>query len=246
MGTPISPKLRLDRYLAEAGLGSRSHVAALVRRGTVAVAGVIVRDPAFKLVLGEPVTANGVSVSWKASFHRLLHKPGDTVTSTVSSDGPSVLGCLPPAERERGWMPVGRLDLDTTGLLLLTTDGELAHRLTHPRWKVEKRYEALLARPVTPEDVAAFAHGLSIDGERWLPAELLPGDDPHLASVILREGRYHQVKRMFGARGNAVLRLHRAAFGPLTLPSELAPGESRELGADEEAALYRSVELHPP
>lgn len=236
-------KIRLDRYLSGAGLGSRSQVAALVRRGSVSVADALVRDPAFRLVPGAWVSVNGAPVCWKPSYHRLLHKPGGTVTSTVSSDGPSVLGCLPPDVQDRGWMPVGRLDLDTTGLLLLTTDGELAHRLTHPRWKVEKRYEVLLAQPVTTEDVETFAQGLSIEGERWLPAELFREADSHRATVTLREGRYHQVKRMFGSRGNTVLSLHRAAFGPLALTPDLARGASRELLPDEESALYAAVGL---
>jgi 16S rRNA pseudouridine516 synthase len=153
-----------------------------------------------------------------------------------------VLGALPAGERDRAWMPVGRLDLDTTGVLLLTTDGELAHRLTHPRWKVAKRYRALLEQPATPADIEAFAQGISVDGERWLPAELVVGADPRDAWVTLREGRYHQVKRMFGVRGNRVLRLHREAFGPVELPADLAVGGSRDLTAGERQALYAAVE----
>lgn len=234
--------MRLDKLLADLGRGSRREVTALVRRGAVTVDAVVVRDPARHV---DPrsmgVAVDGVALVWRSAHHRLLNKPAGTVTSTVDHDGPPVVALLD--EPHLPWMPVGRLDRDTEGLLLLTTDGELAHRLTHPRWKVDKTYEATLAAPATAEDVAAFRDGLPLGDERLLPAELAWDADPAQVRVVLREGRYHQVKRMFVARGNRVLSLRRVAFGPLSLPAELAAGEARPLTAAEEQAVYAAVGL---
>ena len=234
------PTIRLDKLLANAGIGSRREVSAIIRAGRVTVDGVIVTDTGAH-VAGD-VAVDGTPVEARKHHHRLLNKPRGYVTSTVDHDGPAVTSLV----EERAWMPVGRLDMDTEGLLLLTTDGDLAHRLTHPKYKVDKTYAASLARPAKKADVTAFAEGLPWgDEDTLLPATLAWGDDPTQVTVVLREGRFHQVKRMFVARENEVLALTRVRFGPLAL-GELAVGEARLLTRDEERSLYEAVKMRYP
>ncbi|WP_038058395.1 pseudouridine synthase [Thermus amyloliquefaciens] len=230
---------RLDRLLARLGLGSRKEVARLVRAGRVRVAGEVVRDPGFHVPEGVPLELDGKPLAVRRHHHVLLHKPAGYVTSR--SEGPSVYALL-QGFPTRDLSPVGRLDKDTEGLLLFTTHGELLHRLTHPRHKVEKRYLVHLERPATAEDQEAFRQGLFLDGARLLPAELSWDQDPTRVELVLREGRFHQVKRMFQARGNRVLYLKRLSLGPLEL-GDLPQGEARYLTPEEEAALYRAVGL---
>lgn len=230
---------RLDRLLARLGLGSRKEVARLVRAGRVLVAGAEVRDPGFHVPEEAEVQLDGQPLLLRRHHHVLLHKPRGFVTSRT--EGPSVYALL-RGFPTRDLSPVGRLDKDAEGLLLFTTDGELLHRLTHPRHKVEKRYLVRLERPVGPRDREAFLEGLFLDGKKTLPAELTPLEDPTWAEVVLLEGRFHQVKRMFGARGNRVLYLKRLALGPLEL-GDLPPGKARPLTKAEEEALYRAVGL---
>ncbi|GAB5603074.1 pseudouridine synthase [Thermus sp. FJN-A] len=232
---------RLDRLLARLGLGSRKEVARLVRRGGVRVLGQVVRDPGFHVPEGASLEVEGRPLEVRRHLHVLLHKPRGFVTSRI--EGPSVYALL-QGFPTRDLSPVGRLDKDAEGLLLFTTDGLLLHRLTHPRHKVEKRYLVRLERPVEPRDQEAFLEGLILDGKRTLPAELHPLEDPTWAEVVLKEGRFHQVKRMFQARGNRVLYLKRLALGPLGL-GDLPLGEARPLTEAEEGALYRAVGLRP-
>ncbi|WP_041433672.1 pseudouridine synthase [Thermus sp. CCB_US3_UF1] len=230
---------RLDRLLARLGLGSRKEVARLVRGGRVRVAGEEVRDPGCHVPPGATVELDGKPLRVRRHHHVLLHKPAGYVTSRT--EGPSVYALL-EGFPTRDLSPVGRLDKDTEGLLLFTTHGELLHRLTHPRHKVAKRYLVHLLHPATEADRQAFAEGLVLEGERLLPALLAWGEDPTRVELTLLEGRFHQVKRMFAARGNRVLYLKRLALGPLGLEG-LARGEARYLTPEEEAALYRAVGL---
>lgn len=230
---------RLDKLLARLGLGSRKEVAHLVRSGRVEVEGRVIRDPAFHVPPGARLEVDGEPLVLRHHHHILLHKPAGYVTSR--REGPSVYALL-EGFPTRDLSPVGRLDKDTEGLLLFTTDGELLHRLTHPRHKVEKRYLVHLERPATREDREAFREGLVLEGRRLLPAELSWDQDPTRVELVLREGRFHQVKRMFGARGNRVLYLKRLSLGPLTL-GDLPLGQARYLSREEEEALYRGVGL---
>lgn len=232
---------RLDRLLARLGLGSRKEVARLVRAGRVLVAGEAVRDPGFHVPEEAEVRLDGKPLLLRRHHHVLLHKPSGYVTSRA--EGPSVYALL-QGFPTRDLSPVGRLDKDAEGLLLFTTDGELLHRLTHPRHKVKKRYLVHLEKPVNPEDQRAFREGILLEGRKTLPAELIPLKDPTWAEVVLLEGRFHQVKRMFLARGNRVVYLKRLALGPLAL-GDLPRGEARPLTPGEEAALYQAVGLSP-
>lgn len=235
---------RLDKLLAGTGKWSRREVKALVRQGLVRVDGRLAAsaedkcDPAAAVV-----TVAGETVALHRFTYVLLHKPAGLLTATEDRKQPTVLDLLPPELRRIGLAPVGRLDKDTEGLLLLTNDGELAHRLLSPKYHVEKRYFARVDGELSATDAEAFARGMTLgDGLECLPAglELLPG---HACIVTLREGKFHQVKRMLAARGAPVLYLKRLSMGPLTLDDSLAAGAYRLLRAEEISALYRVCDL---
>ncbi|MBO1435913.1 pseudouridine synthase [Meiothermus sp. CFH 77666] len=236
-------KERLDKVLGHLGVGTRKEIHKLARAGLITVDGQVITDAAFKF---DPALSRievaGEALVYQTFFYVMLNKPAGYVTSTRDPHGIPITALLSEEWQRSDWMPVGRLDKDTEGLLLLTTDGELLHRLTHPRWKVAKRYYVELAAPATPEDVAVFASGtLELEGEPLQPAELFIGPDPHKVELVIREGKFHQVKRMFAARGNQVTYLKRVAFGPLKLPPNLEPGAFRPLHPEEIAALYGVV-----
>lgn len=239
-------KLRLDKLLGHMGFGSRKELKDLVRTRQVRVGGRPVADPGLLIdTATDEVTVKGQPVQYQLHFWVLLHKPGGVITATEDPRQQTVLDVLPPELRHRELFPVGRLDKDTEGLLLLTTDGDLAHRLLAPKWHVPKRYWARLAEPLHQGDIEAFAAGIVLeDGTECLPAILAP-DGPDAAFVTVEEGKYHQVKRMFGARGNRVAYLKRLTMGPLTL-GDLPLGSARPLSGDEVAAVYEAVGLNVP
>jgi 16S rRNA pseudouridine516 synthase len=242
-------KMRLDRALANSGYGSRSEIRKLIRLGQVTVAGEVIRDPAFPLggPAAETVRISGQERLLHDHLTVMLNKPAGCVTAMEDSRLPTVADLLPPAWVRTGLVPVGRLDRDTTGLLLLTNDGTLNHRLASPRWGVWKIYRFRYDGPEwTPGDVAAFAAGLTLpDGRRLKPARLVPRSGG-VADLMLHEGKFHQVKRMVRTCGREVTRLHRHTFGPLTLDENLAAGASRLLTADETKALRAAVQMDEP
>lgn len=235
---------RLDKLLAGTGKWSRREVKALVRQGLVRVDGRLAASAEDKLdPAAAIITVAGETISLRRFTYVLLHKPAGVLTATEDRKQPTVLDLLPPELRRIGLAPVGRLDKDTEGLLLLTNDGELAHRLLSPKYHVEKRYLARVDGELSATDAEAFARGMTLgDGLECLPAglELLPG---HACIVTLREGKFHQVKRMLAARGAPVLYLKRLSMGPLTLDDSLAAGAYRLLRAEEILALYRACGL---
>lgn len=235
---------RLDKLLAGTGKWSRREVKALVRQGLVRVDGRLAASAEDKLdPAAAIITVAGETVALHRFTYVLLHKPAGVLTATEDRKQPTVLDLLPPELRRIGLAPVGRLDKDTEGLLLLTNDGELAHRLLSPKYHVEKRYFARVDGELSAADAEAFARGMTLgDGLECLPAglELLPG---HACIVTLREGKFHQVKRMLAARGAPVLYLKRLSMGPLTLDDSLAAGAYRLLRTEEILALYRACGL---
>lgn len=234
-------KMRLDRWLATVSAGSRSEVKQWIRGGQAAVNGRVILDPALSFETEKDSLAlNGKALDGRVTRHVMLHKPAGILTAARDAKQPTVMDLLPPVYRSIGCMPVGRLDKDTTGLLLLTCDGELNHRLLSPGRHVEKRYRALTDGTLTQEDAEAFAAGMDLGDFTAQPAKLtILG--PSLAEVIIAEGKFHQVKRMFEAVGKEVLELHRSAFGPLELDPSLAEGQWRELTAEEEKALREAA-----
>lgn len=231
---------RLDKLLAGTGKWSRREVKALVRQGLVRVDGRLAASAEDKLdPAAAVVTVAGETISLRRFTYVMLHKPAGALTATEDRKQPTVLDLLPPELRRVGLAPVGRLDKDTEGLLLLTNDGELAHRLLSPKYHVDKRYLARVDGELSAADAEAFARGMTLgDGLECLPAglEILPD---HVCIVTLREGKFHQVKRMLAARGAPVLYLKRLSMGPLTLDDSLAAGAYRLLCAEEISALYR-------
>lgn len=235
---------RLDKLLAGTGKWSRREVKALVRQGLVRVDGRLAASAEDKLdPAAAVVTVAGETISLCRFTYVMLHKPAGVLTATEDRKQPTVLDLLPPELRRIGLAPVGRLDKDTEGLLLLTNDGELAHRLLSPKYHVDKRYLARVDGELSAADTEAFARGMTLgDGLECLPAglEVLPD---RVCIVTLREGKFHQVKRMLAARGAPVLYLKRLSMGPLTLDDSLAAGAYRLLRAEEISALYRACGL---
>ena len=235
---------RLDKVLAATGRWSRREVKLLVKQGQVRVNGAAASSAEEKL---DPetaaVTVGGQTVVLQKHTYIMLHKPAGVLSATEDSRQKTVLELLPPELRRRGLSPVGRLDKDTEGLLLLTDDGELAHRLLSPKYHVDKRYYAEVDGLLGPADADAFAKGMTLDdGLVCLPAGLkLCGSGACI--VTLQEGKFHQVKRMLAFRGAPVRYLKRLAMGPLTLDPSLETGAFRELTAAEVSALRKTAGL---
>lgn len=232
--------MRLDKLLARLGEASRSGCRELLNAGRVRVNGETVRSGAYPVPEGAAVTLDGQALDCRMDRYLMMNKPAGVLTAKEDARQRTVMDLLPPAYASLGCMPVGRLDKDTTGLLLLTTDGELAHRLISPARHVDKVYEALVEGALQPTDVEAFAAGLPLGDFTALPAklEILA---PDRGRVTVREGKFHQVKRMFGAVGKPVKELRRLCFGPLSLDEALEPGAYRELNEEETAALYAAA-----
>ncbi len=232
--------LRLDKYLADAGVGTRSQVKQMIRKGQIAINGEPVKKPDQK-VDGEKdkIEVMGKEIRYQKYRYLLLHKPSGYVSATEDKKEQTVLSLL-PEELRKDLFPVGRLDKDTEGLLLLTNDGALAHRLLSPKKHVNKTYYALVQGRVTDEDQAAFLQGVDIGDEKdTLPAqlEILEAAEESRILLTIQEGRFHQVKRMFEARGKKVVYLKRISMGPLALEEGLKPGDYRELTEEEQEAL---------
>ena len=232
---------RLDKFLVSQNIGSRKEAARLVRGGAVTVNGQTVKDPAQKLDPAvDLVTVDGREVAYRKHLYIMMNKPAGVLSATEDKHAPTVLDLLPPDLQRRGLFPAGRLDKDTTGLLLITDDGDFAHRMLAPKSHVYKRYQAVTERPVTQEDVEAFAAGIRRGELQFAPARLRSGEEGGrpVALVEIREGKFHQVKRMFEATGNRVLELRRLAVGGLVLDPSLGPGECRLLSEEEAASVF--------
>ena len=227
--------MRIDKYLANMNVGSRKEVHLLIKKGIVAVNGVTVKTPKQQVKESDQVTVNGDAVAYQKYHYFLLNKPKGVLSATEDRSQPTVISLLAPQDRYQGIVPVGRLDKDTTGLLLLTNDGQLNHELLAPNKHVDKIYRAKIAGVADDETVKTFEAGMTLgDGTKLQPAELkiLSQDEEHGRSTIeikIREGKYHQIKRMFGAVGMKVVELERISMGDLTLPANLKRGEYLEL-----------------
>lgn len=224
--------MRLDKFLADAGLGTRTEVKSLIKKGRISVNGEIAKKPELKI---EPETdriaADGEELSYQEHFYYMLHKPAGVVSATEDGRFETVLDLLDVPFKKK-LFPVGRLDRDTEGLLLLTDDGELAHQLLSPKKKVGKVYYAKVEGVVTQEDISAFKAGLKLEeGFITRPAELTIISEGEISEIklLIYEGKFHQVKRMFEAVGKKVIYLKRLSMGSLSLDEGLLPGESRPL-----------------
>ena len=237
--------VRLDKFLSQSGERSRSEAVKAVRAGQVRVNGTPVRDPATKINETDVVTLAGEVVGDDAMQYYLFYKPSGVLTAARDSRAETVMDLLPEALSRRKVLPVGRLDKDTTGLLILTNDGALAHSLLDPKRHVWKRYIATVEGRLDEEDVQAFAEGIPLKDFTAKPAQLRileAGESQSRAEVEVREGKFHQVKRMFGARGHEVTALHRSSFGPLTIPEGMQVGEHIRLSEEQVELLRRAVQ----
>ncbi len=230
---------RLDKIIASQGQYSRSDVKKLIKQGRVTLDGIVVKSGDIK---ADPVKAviaiDGRVLSYKKHIYIMLNKPKGVISATEDPTQPTVIDLVPEALRREGLFPAGRLDGDTTGFVLITDDGDFAHRILSPKNHIMKTYIATLQREVTVQDIAAFKKGIELkDGTLCLEAEISPleGTVP-MAQVKICEGKYHQVKRMFAALGNKVLELRRVKMGELSLDESLAEGQCREI-TDEELIL---------
>lgn len=241
--------IRIDKLLCEMGFGSRSAVKSDIKKGCVTVGSVTVNRPETKIDTEKDIVFyNGAEIKYSKYEYYMLHKPAGCITATHDGREKTVMDYFLESRRE-GFFPVGRLDRDTEGLLLITNDGELAHRLLSPAKHVEKIYYAEVEGEVTDETVKMFAGGIDIgDDKPALPAglEIITSkcntgiqECNSKVRVTITEGRYHQVKRMFEAAGCRVTYLKRLSMGPVWLDGGLAPGEYRKLCGDELDALMQ-------
>lgn len=229
--------MRLDKFLCESTDLTRSLAKAALKQGEITVNGDVVKHGTHVVGEADVVEWQGERLSLIGLRYIMLNKPAGYECTNKTSQYPMVMELLDVDKRDR-LHTVGRLDVDTTGLLLITDDGQWTHRVISPRHRCDKVYLATLAEPVSTDAIGIFARGMQLDGEDkpTLPAEL-EIVDPHTARLTIQEGKYHQVKRMFGALGNRVVSLHRERIGSVALDPDLEPGESRYLTEAEVAEL---------
>ena len=234
--------MRIDKYLANMQNISRQEIKKYIKNNCVLVDGKIITDPGFKVDPEKAnVTLNGKTIRYEKNRYIMMNKPAGVVSATHDDNDTTVIDLL-PKELGKDMFPVGRLDKDTVGLLILTNDGELSHRLLSPRNHVEKTYCLKTDLPLDDTDVLAFADGIELkDGTGLLPARLMINDeDKTEATVIISEGKYHQIKRMIASRGKKVLFLKRVSMGPIMLDPKLKEGSFRTLDDTEIALLKNS------
>lgn len=223
--------MRLDRYLANAGIGTRKEVKQLIKRKTVTVNNVVITDVDYNVEFSNVVSVDNQIIEYKEFYYILLNKPKGYISATYDDYHQVVLDLLPQYKKYKV-APVGRLDIDTTGVILLTNHGYLSHTLTSPKNHVNKTYIAEVNHPLKNDLIDKFKKGVELDdGYKCLPADLTIIDEYH-AKLIIHEGKFHQVKRMFKAFGYEVINLDRLSFDILTHDS-LALGEYRELTIEE-------------
>jgi 16S rRNA pseudouridine516 synthase len=236
---------RLDKILSNLGYGSRKEIKGIVRRGMVSVDGETVKDSGILInPESSEIIVNGEKIMYRKYIYLMMNKPDGVISATFDNRDETVVDLLDVQHSVFNPFPVGRLDKDTVGLLMLTNDGELNHRLISPKWHVDKVYYAKIDKEVVEGDIEAFEKGIVLDDEyKCLPAGLKilsSGEDGAEVEVTLQEGKFHQVKRMFQSLGKNVVYLKRIKFGPLDLDEELEEGEYREL-TEEEIALLKSI-----
>lgn len=229
--------MRLDKYLAQMGAGTRSELKKAIRAGRVTVNGVPVKDASAHVREEDEICLGGQKIAYEQYVYYMMNKPAGVISATDDPRQRTVLDLIEGQQR-KGLFPVGRLDKDTEGLLLITNDGGLAHRLLSPKHHVDKVYFVRLDGPVGMAERRLFGEGLKVDETLTaMPADLQILGPQSEVKVTIREGKFHQVKRMFAAVGREVLYLKRLSMGPLTLDESLAPGAYRRLTQEEESAI---------
>lgn len=234
--------MRLDKFLTMQGIGSRSEVKKLIKKGDISVNERTVQQPEYQLQIKngnmtDIVICNGKRLTYEKYVYYMLNKPAGFVSATEDFENKTVIELI--KESQKGLFPVGRLDKDTEGLLLITNDGNLGHALLSPKKHVEKQYYVMVREKLTKQNISEFAQGITIHDKakqealvKLMPAQLEIIDDFH-CSVTIHEGKYHQIKRMFSAIGNEVLYLKRIRMGMISLDETLELGKYRRLNEKE-------------
>lgn len=236
--------MRLDKFVADAAQLTRSAARSLIAKGRVTVNGQVCKKADCALREGDSVCADGKPLACEEYVYIMLNKPAGVVSASTDGRDKTVVDLVGGAFPRRQLFPAGRLDKTSTGFVLLTDDGAFAHDILAPKRHVPKTYRVVLDTPVTDEMVKAFAAGVTLaDGQRMQPARLIPDEaDPFAATVVLRQGVYHQIKRMFGVLDAGVDQLHRTAIGGLALDEGLAPGAWRLITPEEKALIQAGGE----
>lgn len=229
--------IRLDKALVHMGVCTRSETKKLIRAGKISVNGETARKADMKIAEGSQIDVDGFSVIYQDMVYLMLNKPAGVISATQGSQE-TVLDLIDLPVKDL--FPIGRLDKDTTGLLVLSNDGPLAHQLLSPAHHVEKEYEVVLKKPVREEDIQRIAEGIQDGADTFLPARYMPSDETH-GRIILQEGKYHEIKRMFARCENEVIGLKRIRMKNLVLDESLAPGEYRSLTEEEITELKRPL-----
>lgn len=235
---------RLDKVISNLGYGSRKEVKAMARKGLIQVDGETIKDSSMLVDPEEAnIVVNGEEIFYREYIYLLMNKPDGVISATYDSREETVIDLLEVEHQVFEPFPVGRLDKDTVGLLLLTNDGELNHRLISPKYHVDKVYHAKIDKKVTEDDVIKFKKGITIDDGYTCKEALLKilsaSDEGSEIELTIQEGKFHQVKRMFEAVGKKVTYLKRISFGGITLDEDLEEGEYRELTQEELDLLYK-------
>ncbi|WP_025729520.1 pseudouridine synthase [Atopobacter phocae] len=233
--------MRLDKFLSHVGLGSRKEVKVLLKKGKITVNGQAIKQPQINVnEYDDDIRFDDEVLVYRLHDYFIMNKPADVLSATVDAVDATVIDLLQDNDYRDNLFPVGRLDKDTTGLLLITNNGQLAHQLLSPKRHVKKVYRALVKGPLPSDVEEQFQSGLMLDGEQLQPAliTVLNNYQEEVdVEVTITEGKYHQVKRMFELVGSKVYQLERIAMGPLTLPSDLERGTYRRLTLEEEQLL---------
>ena len=233
--------MRIDKFLVSQNIGTRKEVQKLIRSKLVEINGDVVTKSDLKIdEENDEVVVNGEKIQYSQYVYLVMNKPSGYVSATSDRDEPTVIDLVPMELRRKGIFPAGRLDKDTTGLLIITDDGEFAHRMLSPKKHVNKKYVAELDGEVTQDMVDSFKKGITFkDGTACLPATLIPeGNNPQKAQVIIKEGKFHQVKKMFLTQGLRVKTLKRVAIGGFVLPENLPLGQCRPMLEEEKQLIF--------
>ena len=235
---------RLDKILASQGTLSRRVVKEIIKKGRVTLNGTVVRDSAVKVDLNtDNVAIDGEQISLKKHVYIMMNKPQGVISASDSEDDKTVVDLVPDQLFRKGLFPAGRLDKDTTGFVLITDDGDFAHKILSPKNHIFKTYLARLEHELNADDIKMLEKGITLaDGTTLKEAkvEVIENTNTPLIKIMICEGKYHQVKRMFAATGNKVVELHRSKMGELDLDPDLKPGECREITAEELNKVQKS------
>lgn len=235
-------KERLDKIISSQFNISRSEAKVSIRRGQVLVGGTVAKDSGMLVTPEtEQIIFNGERLAYKKNIYIIMNKPRGVLSASTDKSRKTVVDILPEELKRSGLFPAGRLDRDTTGLLIITDDGDFAHRIISPKKKIKKTYIVWLDADITPDICRKFSEGVTLsDGTLCAPSKLTR-IDKNVAEITITEGKYHQIKRMFGTVGIGVNELHRKSIGGLTLPENITEGLSRELTEMEKNSIFMPV-----